>query len=87
VIKTEHKGFVRINNGHSRLDSGIKELANHYLGNVFNALEMILGVLSEDDDVLSVEDSERIIRQVDTAYQFLERLKAHTESREEQIRK
>jgi len=86
IIKTETKGIVKINDGSSRLDSNIKALANHYLGNVFNAMEMIFGVLAEDNEPLSVKDSERIIGQIDRAYAFLIKLKEHTESSEERIR-
>lgn len=86
IIKTEAKGVVKINAGSSRLDPDIKALTNHYLGNVFNALEMIFGVLAEDDEPLSVKDSERIIGQIDTAYAFIIKLKEHTESLEERIR-
>ena len=86
IIKTETKGVVKINDGNSRLDPTIKSLANHYLGNVFNAMEMIFGVLAEDNEPLSVKDSQRIIGQIDTAYAFLIKLKGCTESFEERIR-
>lgn len=86
IIKTETKGVVKINDGNARLNADIKALTNHYLGNVFNAMEMIFGVLAEDDAPLSVKDSERIVGQIDTAYAFLIKLKDHTESLEERIR-
>lgn len=79
IIKTETQGVIKINNGTTRLDPDIKALANHYLGNVFNAMEMIFGVLAEDDAPLSVKDSQRIVSQIDTAYAFLIKLKDHTE--------
>lgn len=86
IIKTESKGVVKIHDGNSRLDSDIKALTNHYLGNVFNSLEMILGFLAEDNEPLSVNDGERIITQIDAAYAFLTRLKEHTETLEERVR-
>ncbi|OGW95657.1 MAG: hypothetical protein A2Z81_03065 [Omnitrophica WOR_2 bacterium GWA2_45_18] len=49
-------------------------------------MEMIFGVLTEDNEPLSVKDSERIIGQIDRAYAFLIKLKEHTESSEERIR-
>jgi hypothetical protein len=86
IIKTETRGVVKINNGSARLNFDIKALTNHYLGNVFNAMEMIFGALAEDDAPLSVEDSERIVGQINTAYAFLIKLKDHTASLEERIR-
>ena len=86
IIKTEDKGFVKIKEESQQLHPIIKEMFSHYIGNDVQSVNFIIGDLIDDGKPLDRETSGRIFKHINDMEDFLEKLKASTETFEERIK-